>query len=200
LTAPWAARGGCMRRPLADRRTPSPIAQPSTSRRRPHTGGGIAGERHWRLRGRTARSCGRLPLPVVLAVVALAVIGCGDDEGSVTAETATTGIGATDAATTETAATGLPKLIGTVGSTDDPDAHEISLRTEDGSEVTTTLPPRRYTLEINDLSTIHNFHLGGPMPRSTWPPMSLALARRRPSSCSRSRRRTSMSATRTRPR
>jgi hypothetical protein len=103
-----------------------------------------------------------LALPVVLAVVALAVIGCGDDEGSVMAETATTGIVATDAATTETAATGLPKLIGTVGSTDDPDAHEISLTTEDGSEVTTTLPPRRYMLEINDLSTIHNFHLGGP--------------------------------------
>ena len=58
--------------------------------------------------------------------------------------------------------TGLPKLIGTVGSTDDPDAYEIRLTTEDGAEVTTTLPPGEYMLEINDPSTIHNFHLGGP--------------------------------------
>jgi hypothetical protein len=31
--------------------------------------------------------------------------------------------------------------------------------TEDGAEVTTTLPPGEYMLEIADLSTIHNFHL-----------------------------------------
>lgn len=53
----------------------------------------------------------------------------------------------------------LPKLIGTVGSADDPDAYEIRLRTEDGAEITTTLPPGEYTLEITDLSTMHNFHL-----------------------------------------
>ena len=89
----------------------------------------------------------RLALPIGLAVVALAAVGCGDgdDEGSA-----------------ETSTTGLPKLIGTVGSTDDPDAYEINLTTEDGAEVTTTLPPGEYMLEINDLSTIHNFHLGGP--------------------------------------
>jgi len=46
-----------------------------------------------------------------------------------------------------------------VGSTDDPDAYEISLTTEDGDEVTTVLAPGEYLLEINDLSTIHNFHL-----------------------------------------
>ena len=87
-------------------------------------------------------------LPIVLAVVALAAVGCGDgdDEGSATAEP-----------TTEPA-----KLIGTVGSTNEPDAYEINLTTEDGVEVTTTLPPGEYMLEINDLSTIHNFHLGGP--------------------------------------
>lgn len=82
---------------------------------------------------------------IVLAVVALAAVGCGDgdDEGSAT----------------ETSTTGLAKLVGTVGSTDDPDAYEIELTTEDGAEVTTTLPPGEYRLEINDLSTIHNFHL-----------------------------------------
>jgi len=89
----------------------------------------------------------RLALPIGLAVVALAAVGCGDgdDEGSA-----------------ETSTTGLPKLIGTVGSTDDPDAYEINLTTEDGAEVTTTLRPGEYMLEIDDLSTIHNFHLGGP--------------------------------------
>jgi hypothetical protein len=105
-----------------------------------------------------------LALPIVLAVVALAAVGCGggDDEGSATTETATAETVATDTTATQTSTTGLAKLIGTVGSTEDPDAYEINLTTEDGAEVTTTLPPGEYMLEINDLSTIHNFHLGGP--------------------------------------
>ena len=103
----------------------------------------------------------RLALPVVLAVVALAAVGCGDahDEGSATTETTAVETVATATTTTETPTTGLAKLIGTIGSTDDPDAYEISLATEDGAEVTTTLPPGEYMLEITDLSTIHNFHL-----------------------------------------
>jgi hypothetical protein len=106
----------------------------------------------------------RLALPIVLALVALTAVGCGDgdDEGSATTGTTTGETVATDTTTTETSTTGLAKLIGTVGSTEDPDAHEINLTTEDGAEVTTTLPPGEYMLEINDLSTIHNFHLGGP--------------------------------------
>jgi hypothetical protein len=101
-----------------------------------------------------------LALPIGLAVVALAAVGCGDgndEEAAAKVETV-----ATDIATTETSTTGPRKLIGTVGSTEDPDAHEIRLTTEDGAEVTTVLPPGEYLLEINDLSTIHNFHLGGP--------------------------------------
>ena len=83
-------------------------------------------------------------------------VATANDEGSATTvETVATGT-----TTTATSTTGLPKLIGTVGSTDHPDAYEISLTTEDGAEVTTVLPPSRYMLEINDLSTIHNFHLG----------------------------------------
>jgi hypothetical protein len=69
-----------------------------------------------------------------------------------------------DTAATEAAAgtsRGARKLVGTVGSTQDPDAYEITLTTEDGVEVTTILPPGEYRLEINDLSTIHNFHLRG---------------------------------------
>ena len=102
----------------------------------------------------------RLALPTLLALVALAAVGCGNDgggEGSATAETVATG-----GAMTGTSTTGLPKLIGTVGSTNDPDAYEIHLTTGDGAEVTTVLPPGEYMLEINDLSTIHDFHLGGP--------------------------------------
>jgi hypothetical protein len=102
----------------------------------------------------------RLALSIGLAVVALAAVGCGDgkDEGSAT----TVETVATDSTTTETSTTGPRKLIGTVGSADDPDAYEIKLTTEDGAEVTTILPPGEYMLEINDLSTIHSFHLGGP--------------------------------------
>jgi hypothetical protein len=100
----------------------------------------------------------RLALPIGLGFVALAAVGCGDGNDQRSATTAETV--AMDNTTTETSSRGLPKLIGTVGSTDDPDAHEISLTTEDGAEVTTTLPPDEYMLEINDLSTIHNFHLG----------------------------------------
>ncbi|MGH3011443.1 MAG: hypothetical protein ACRDMY_06335 [Gaiellaceae bacterium] len=95
--------------------------------------------------------------PILLAIVALAAVGCGDgdDEESATAETV-----ASATTTTETSTTDLAKLIGTVGSPDDPDAYEISLTTEDGAEVTTVLPPGKYLLEIDDLSAIHNFHLG----------------------------------------
>jgi hypothetical protein len=82
----------------------------------------------------------RLALPIGLAAVALAAAACGggDDE--------------------------LPRLIGTVGTAADPDAYEISLRTEDGEEITTVLATGEYRLELTDRSTIHNFHL---VPRTT---------------------------------
>jgi len=92
----------------------------------------------------------RSALPIGLAVVVLAAVGCGDGTDGEPSAGATTG---------ETSTAGLPKLVGRVGSTDDPETYEISLATEDGAEVTTILPPGRYLLEINDLSTIHNFHL-----------------------------------------
>jgi hypothetical protein len=94
----------------------------------------------------------RVALRVGLAVVALAAVGCGDGNGEGSATTV-------DTTRTETSATGLPKLVGAVGTTNDPDAYEIKLQTEDGAEITTTLVPGEYLLEINDLSTIHNFHL-----------------------------------------
>jgi hypothetical protein len=81
----------------------------------------------------------RLALPIGLAAVALAAAACGGGNDE------------------------LPKLIGTVGTADDPDAYEISLRTEDGEEITTVLASGEYRLEIDDRSTIHSFHL---MPRT----------------------------------
>jgi hypothetical protein len=65
------------------------------------------------------------------------------------------------AAGTSGTSRGPRKLVGTVGSTEDPDAYEITLTSEDGAEVTTILPPGEYRLETNALSTIHNFHLRG---------------------------------------
>jgi hypothetical protein len=83
----------------------------------------------------------RPALPILLGVVAFATAGCG---GGTT--------------TTKASTTRLPMLIATVGSAG------ITLRTEDGAEVTTRLRPGTYLLRIDDRSTVHNFHLGGALP------------------------------------
>lgn len=51
-------------------------------------------------------------------------------------------------------------LTGTVGSEADPDAFEITL-TDSSGEAVTELPAGDYTIVVNDLSKIHNFHLEG---------------------------------------
>ena len=96
----------------------------------------------------------RIGLVVGLAVMALAVAGCGgsNDENAATDTTATETTETTD---TSGAATGT-KLIGSVASDD----FTITLTTEDGTAVT-SLPAGDYTLEIVDKSDIHNFHLTG---------------------------------------
>ncbi len=88
-----------------------------------------------------------------LAVVALvgftlASVGCGGDDEEGAGDTQET-------TTTEPAATGSA-LSGTVGP-----GFDISLSTADGTSVT-TLAPGSYDLEVEDLSTSHNFHLTGP--------------------------------------
>ena len=89
----------------------------------------------------------RTALVVGLAVVALAVAGCGgDDEEATPTDTG---------ATTETSTPSGSTLKGSVGP-----GFEISLSTEDGQDVT-TLAPGSYTLEVDDQSDIHNFHLTG---------------------------------------
>ena len=90
----------------------------------------------------------RIGLVVGLAVAALAVAGCGgDDEGAE---------GATDTeTTTETSTAAGSTLAASVGP-----GFEISLADANGEEVS-TVAAGTYTVEVDDQSDIHNFHLTG---------------------------------------
>jgi hypothetical protein len=59
-----------------------------------------------------------------------------------------------------TRAEGAPTLQAMVGTEDSPDAFEISLVDEDGEPVT-ELPAGEYNIEVNDPTSVHNFHLSG---------------------------------------
>jgi len=91
----------------------------------------------------------RIGLVVGLAVVALAVAGCGgdDEEAGGATETETT---------TETTTASGSTLTASVGP-----GFEISLTGADGADVS-TLAAGSYTIEVDDQSDIHNFHLTGP--------------------------------------
>ena len=92
--------------------------------------------------------CTRTALAVGLAITALAVAGCGgNDEEAAATDTGTT---------TETTTPSGSTLKGSVGP-----GFEISLSTEDGQAVE-TLTAGSYTIEVEDLSSAHNFHLTGP--------------------------------------
>ena len=112
----------------------------------------------------------RIALGVALASLAL-VTACGGDAEetveSATAEASESATSATDDASesagsaTESAAGGASTvLIGTVGTPEDPEAFEIALTTEDGEPVE-SIPAGDYTVEVDDPSAIHNFHLTG---------------------------------------
>lgn len=89
----------------------------------------------------------------LLAAVALVGAGCGgDDEG--TGDTTTTETTTTETTETETTPAGTA-LKGSVGP-----GFEISMTTDDG-EPLGTLGAGSYELEIEDLASIHNFHLTG---------------------------------------
>jgi plastocyanin len=96
----------------------------------------------------------RTGVVVGLAVAALALTGCGggDDEASGTTDTGTT---TTTETTSQTGGDTGAVLKGSVGP-----GFEISLSTADGQSVE-TLAPGSYTLEVDDQSDIHNFHLSG---------------------------------------
>ena len=87
----------------------------------------------------------RFAFAVALALVALGAAGCGgDDEGAGTTTT------------TETTPAVGSTLQGSVGP-----GFVISLSTQDGQAVA-TLTPGEYTLDVDDMASIHNFHLTGP--------------------------------------
>jgi len=68
--------------------------------------------------------------------------------------------GSADEEPVETRAEGAPTLQALVGTEQSPDAFEISLVDEDGQPVT-ELPAGEYNIEVNDPTSVHNFHLSG---------------------------------------
>jgi hypothetical protein len=97
-------------------------------------------------------------LAVLLAALVLVGAGCGGDDDDVGDTTTTETTDTTDTTTDttdETTETGSA-LKGTVGP-----GFSISLTTEDGDPVQ-TLSAGSYELELEDLSSQHNFHLSGP--------------------------------------
>ncbi len=90
----------------------------------------------------------RIVIVIGIAVAALAASGCGgDDEASGTTETDTTTEATTPSGSTLTASVGP--------------GFEISLTGPDGAAVA-TLEAGEYTIEVDDQSDMHNFHLTGP--------------------------------------
>jgi len=86
----------------------------------------------------------RVTLAVAVALVALGVAGCGGDDD---------GAGTTTPTETTPAGTALKGSVGP--------GFVISVTTATG-EALGTLAPGSYELEVEDLASIHNFHLTGP--------------------------------------
>jgi plastocyanin len=96
----------------------------------------------------------------LLGAIALAAVACGGGGGGGGSTSTTTESSSTETSTT-TSATGTNQLVGTDGEESNADAFTITLKTADGSDVS-TLAPGDYTLLVHDYSSIHNFHLTGP--------------------------------------
>ncbi len=90
----------------------------------------------------------RLALVLGLVVAALALAGCGGDDESASQTTDTE-------TTTETTTASGTALAASVGP-----GFEISVTGSDGAAVE-TLDAGTYTIEVDDQSDIHNFHLTG---------------------------------------
>ena len=100
---------------------------------------------------------------VAIALTAMTA-SCGGDEPEPAAEPAPSAASSASSAS-EGSASSAPAgeaqvLTGTVGTQDDPDAFEITLTDSSGQEVT-ELPAGDYSIVVDDLSEIHNFHLEG---------------------------------------
>lgn len=82
-------------------------------------------------------------------ILAVAVVGCGGQDAAAPV-------------TAEPDGAGSPTTLqGVVGTEDDPDAFEITLVDAAGEDVE-RLSAGSYTIEVRDLSRIHNFRLIGP--------------------------------------
>jgi len=92
----------------------------------------------------------RIGLVIGLALMALAIAGCGGSDNEASSTTTETGT------STETTTTSGTTLSGNVGP-----GFVISLKGADGADVT-TLTAGTYTINVDDQSDIHNFHLSGP--------------------------------------
>jgi plastocyanin len=92
----------------------------------------------------------RIGLVIGLALLALAVAGCGGSDNEASSTTTET---ETSTDTTTTSGTTLSASVGP--------GFEISLKDADGADVT-MLSAGSYTINVDDQSDIHNFHLTGP--------------------------------------
>jgi plastocyanin len=95
----------------------------------------------------------RFVLVAALAAFTLVAVGCGGDDEGTDGNTETI---TETSDTTETSASSGTVLHGTVGP-----GFDISMTSANGQELA-TISPGSYVLEVEDLSSIHNFHLTGP--------------------------------------
>ena len=102
-------------------------------------------------------------------VLALASAGCSSGDGETdtaapapaeSSAEAQPSTAAPSAAASAAAGGGENVLTGIVGSKSNPDAFEISLTDSSGQKVS-SLPAGEYTINVDDLSKIHNFHITG---------------------------------------
>ena len=104
----------------------------------------------------------RTSLAAVVATVAL-LSACGSDDPADEAggdEESSAAESPTDEESTGGGGGSATVLKGMVGTEDDPDAFEITLTDESGEPVE-SLPAGDYSIEVDDPSAIHNFHLVG---------------------------------------
>jgi plastocyanin len=105
----------------------------------------------------TARTASALALAGL--VLAVAAVGCGGDDSASSDETTTEVMTTTEETTTEGTTTEGGSESGTLkGETGPGFEIEVSRNGEDAE----TVPAGTYTLEVEDKSDMHNFHLLGP--------------------------------------
>lgn len=102
-----------------------------------------------------------LAAAVAVTLLASACGGEAEQAAETAAETAQSAAAEPSEAASEAVTGGGENVLnGTVGEEGDPDAFTITLKDSSGQDVE-TLPAGEYTINVNDMSEIHNFHLKG---------------------------------------